>query len=141
MIIIEYVHMIGVKIMDLIQVMKALSDETRMRILNLLKDNEMCVCEIETVLNISQSNASRHLTKLTTAKILDYYKINKYIYYKIDLDTIKAFPFIDEILRTQAIKLEQCKKDLQRLKKYKNSGLTCDDLKEGKACHNIGECD
>ena len=34
--------------MDLIQVMKALSDETRMRILNLLKDGEMCVCEIET---------------------------------------------------------------------------------------------
>ncbi|MBP2031925.1 ArsR family transcriptional regulator [Clostridium algifaecis] len=122
--------------MDLIQVMKALSDETRMRILNLLKDGEMCVCEIEAVLDISQSNASRHLTKLTAAKIVDYYKVNKYVYYKINKDTIKAFPFIDEIIRKHAINLEQCKKDLWRLKKYKESGLGCDDLKEGKICFN-----
>lgn len=122
--------------MDLLQVMKALSDETRIRILNLLKDGEMCVCEIETVLNISQSNASRHLTKLTTAKIVDYYKVNKYVYYKMDQETIKEFPFINEILISHAVKLEQCKKDLQRLKKYRESGLTCDDLKEGKVCFN-----
>lgn len=122
--------------MDLLQVMKALSDETRIRILNLLKDGEMCVCEIETVLNISQSNASRHLTKLTTAKIVDYYKVNKYVYYKMDQETIKEFPFINEILISHAVKLEQCKKDLQRLKKYRESGLTCDDLKDGKVCFN-----
>lgn len=122
--------------MDLLQVMKALSDETRIRILNLLKDGEMCVCEIETVLNISQSNASRHLTKLTTAKIVDYYKVNKYVYYKMDQETIKEFPFINEILTSHAVKLEQCKKDLQRLKKYRESGLTCDDLKDGKVCFN-----
>lgn len=122
--------------MDLLQVMKALSDETRIRILNLLKDGEMCVCEIETVLNISQSNASRHLTKLTTAKIVDYYKVNKYVYYKMDQETIKEFPFINEILTSHVVKLEQCKKDLQRLKKYRESGLTCDDLKEGKVCFN-----
>ncbi|WP_406789226.1 ArsR/SmtB family transcription factor [Clostridium neuense] len=122
--------------MDLIQVMKALSDETRMRILNLLQNGEMCVCEIETVLNISQSNASRHLTKLTTAKIVDYYKVNKYVYYKMDQETIKEFPFINEILISHAVKLEQCKKDLQRLKKYRESGLTCDNLKDGKVCFN-----
>lgn len=122
--------------MDLLQVMKALSDETRIRILNLLKDGEMCVCEIETVLNISQSNASRHLTKLTTAKIVDYYKVNKYVYYKMDQETIKEFPFINEILISHAVKLEQCKEDLRRLKKYRESGLTCDDLKDGKVCFN-----
>lgn len=135
MIIIEYIHIRGDNV-DLIQVMKALSDETRMRILNLLQNGEMCVCEIETVLNISQSNASRHLTKLTTAKIVDYYKVNKYVYYKMDQETIKEFPFINEILISHAVKLEQCKKDLQRLKKYRESGLTCDNLKDGKVCFN-----
>lgn len=122
--------------MDLLQVMKALSDETRMRIINLLGNGEMCVCEIETVLDISQSNASRHLTKLTTAKIVDYYKVNKYVYYKINKETIREFPFIDEILKSHAVKLEQCREDLQRLKKYRESGLNCDDLKEGKVCFN-----
>ncbi|MDT8718491.1 winged helix-turn-helix transcriptional regulator [Clostridium sp. 19966] len=122
--------------MDLLQVMKALSDETRMRILNILKDEELCVCEIETVLDISQSNASRHLTKLTNAKIVDYYKINKYVYYKMNEETVNKFSFIDDIVREHASKLSKCKEDLEKLKKYKESGLTCDDLKEGEICFN-----
>lgn len=136
MIIIEYVHIREMQKVDLIQMLKALADETRVRILNILKDGELCVCEIETVLNISQSNASRHLTKLTNAKIIDYYKVNKYVYYKVNEDTIKGFSFINEIIRKHAVNLEKCKKDLQRLKKYKESGLNCDDLKEGKVCFN-----
>ncbi len=75
--------------MDLIQLMKALADETRMRILNILKDEELCVCEIEAVLDITQSNTSRHLNRLTNAKILDNYKVGNYVYYKIDKDVIK----------------------------------------------------
>lgn len=122
--------------MNLIQVIKVLADETRMRILNILKDQELCVCEIEAILDISQSNASRHLTKLTTASILEYYKVNKYVYYKMNDNIIKEFPFIDEIIRKHAVNLEQCKKDLERLKKYKDCGFNCDDLKEGKICFN-----
>lgn len=136
MIIIEYVHMKEVIKLDLIQLMKSLSDDTRMRILTILKDGELCVCEIEAILDISQSNASRHLTKLTNAKILDYYKVTKYVYYKINDDTIKEYPFINEIIKTHAIKLKQCQKDLERLKIYRQSGLSCDDLKEGKVCFN-----
>ncbi|WP_186428908.1 helix-turn-helix transcriptional regulator [Clostridium sp. BSD9I1] len=122
--------------MDLIQVMKALSDETRMRILNILKEGDLCVCEIEVLLDINQSNASRHLNKLTNAKILDYYKIAKYVYYKINEDTIEEFPFLKEIIEKHAIKLNQCRIDYERLMKYRESNLSCDDLKEGKVCFN-----
>lgn len=117
--------------MDLVQVMKALSDETRMRILNILKDGDLCVCEIEFLLDINQSNASRHLNKLTNAKILDFYKVAKYVYYKINEDTVKEFPFLKEIIEKHAIKLKQCSIDYERLKKYRESGLNCDDLKCG----------
>ena len=120
--------------MDLIQVMKALSDETRMRILNILKDGDLCVCEIEVILDINQSNASRHLNKLTNAKILDYYKVAKYVYYKFNNNTLKEYPFIKEIIETQTLKLELFNKDYERLSKYKSSGISCDDLKEGKLC-------
>jgi ArsR family transcriptional regulator, arsenate/arsenite/antimonite-responsive transcriptional repressor len=34
----------------------------------------------------------------------------------------------------QAAKLKHCSKDYERLKKYKNSNLSCDDLKDGKVC-------
>lgn len=118
--------------MDLIQVMKALADETRMRILNILKDEELCVCEIETVLDITQSNASRHLNRLINAKILDNYKFGNYVYYKIDKNGIKEYPFIREIIEEHTMKDDMYRKDYERLKKYKESGLSCDGLKEGK---------
>jgi len=117
---------------DLLQVLKALSDETRMRILYLLKDGDLCVCELEVLLDINQSNASRHLNKLTNAKILDYYKVAKYVYYKINSEILREFPFVIEVIKEHASKVEQCNLDYEKLKKYKNSGLTCDDLKEGK---------
>ncbi|MEG0773827.1 metalloregulator ArsR/SmtB family transcription factor [Clostridium sp.] len=118
--------------MDLLQVMKALSDETRMRILYLLKDGDLCVCELELLLDINQSNASRHLNKLTNAKILEYYKVAKYVYYKMNPEIINEFPFIKEIIDNHGSKINQCNLDYEKLKKYKESGLTCDDLKEGK---------
>lgn len=120
--------------MSLINVLKALSDETRMRILNILKDGDLCVCEIEVILDINQSNASRHLNKLTNAKVLDYYKVAKYVYYKINKDSLNEYNFIKDIIEEQTPKLKQCVIDNERLKKYKDSGLSCDDLKEGKVC-------
>lgn len=113
---------------------KALSDETRMRILSILRDGDLCVCEIEALLDINQSNASRHLNKLTNAKILDYYKIAKYVYYKLNEEIMREFPFLKEITWEQAMKLKQCREDYERLKKYKSSNLSCEDLKEGKVC-------
>jgi ArsR family transcriptional regulator len=114
--------------------MKALSEEIRIRILNLLKEGSLCVCELEVLLDINQSNASRHLNKLTNAKIIEYYKVAKYVYYKLNENTLKEYPFIKDILETHTEKEELFIKDLERLKTYKNSGISCDDLKEGKLC-------
>ncbi|NMB27467.1 MAG: winged helix-turn-helix transcriptional regulator, partial [Tissierellia bacterium] len=100
--------------MDLIQVMKALADETRMRILNILKDEELCVCEIEIILDITQSNASRHLNRLTNARILDNYKVGTYVYYKIDEKKVKEYPFIREIIEEHTMKDTLYQKDYER---------------------------
>lgn len=120
--------------MGLIQVMKALSDETRIRILNILKGGGLCVCEIEALLGINQSNASRHLNKLLGANLVEYYKRAQFVYYRINQDTIEEFPFIREIIEKETLKVKQCIIDSERLKKYKDSGLGCDDLKEGRTC-------
>jgi len=48
----------------LIDILKALSDETRLRIVAQIFKGDMCVCEIEASLGLTQSNASRHLTIL-----------------------------------------------------------------------------
>lgn len=120
--------------MELIQVIKALSDETRLRILNLLREGELCVCELETLLDINQSNASRHLNRLTNAKIVEFEKRAQYIYYKIAEDILDEHAYFKEILSNELIKLDRCKEDLERLKRYRESGLSCDDLKDGKVC-------
>jgi ArsR family transcriptional regulator, arsenate/arsenite/antimonite-responsive transcriptional repressor len=121
--------------MELIQVIKALSDETRIRILNLLNEGDLCVCELESLLDLNQSNASRHLNKLTNAKLVDYYKKAKYVYYKLVQGTLDEYPFIKELLESELSKIEQCNSDMEKLKKYKNSGISCDDLKQNKAAN------
>jgi len=96
---------------ELINILKALSDETRLRILNLLKSHDLCVCELEILLNINQSNASRHLNKLTNAGILEYYKVSKFVYYKIKEDILKNYPFIKEVIQIHVPELSQFEMD------------------------------
>ena len=55
----------------LVELMKALADETRLRVLNLLVDRECCVCEVMKALSISQTRASRHLSQLHNAGLLE----------------------------------------------------------------------
>lgn len=65
------------------EIFKALSDESRLRILNLLVRKELCVCEIEAILDMSQSNVSRHLNKLKIANIVTSKKESQWAYYKL----------------------------------------------------------
>jgi len=67
----------------LIDILKALADETRLRIISQVLKGEMCVCEIEECLELTQSNVSRHLNVLKRAGILESYKTAQWTYYKI----------------------------------------------------------
>lgn len=67
----------------MVDIFRALAEENRLRILALLSQNEMCVCEIEECLGLMQSNLSRHLTALKQCGILESYKQAQWTYYKI----------------------------------------------------------
>lgn len=69
--------------MQLVDIFKALAEESRLRILALLMQDEMCVCEIEECLKMTQSNVSRHLTALKNGGIVDSYKKAQWTYYKV----------------------------------------------------------
>lgn len=125
--------------MKLIQILKALSDENRIRILNILKDEELCVGEIEHILGINQSNASRHLNKLSSLNIITYEKKAQWVYYKLDEKICEEYPFIKSLLSIELSKIDECNKDNERLYQYKNSGMTCANLKECQAETN-DEC-
>lgn len=115
--------------MDFIEIFKALGDENRIRILNLLINQELCVCEIETVLDITQSNASRHLNKLKSAGIITSEKKSQWVYYRVNDKFIEQNNLLYEFIKNKTDKNKQLIKDVERLKKYKNSNFTCEQLR------------
>ncbi len=69
---------------ELARVHKALGDETRLRIVNFLaRRGEMCVCDVEAVLEISQSKASRHLAYLRNAGIVEDRRDRTWVYFRL----------------------------------------------------------
>jgi ArsR family transcriptional regulator len=65
---------------------KALGDPARVRIVNLLaaKGGEVCACEFEPALGLSQPTVSHHLKKLTDAGLLDREQRGKWAYFSIN---------------------------------------------------------
>ena len=123
---IAYNHILVVMFADIVYILKALADDNRIRILNLLRNDELCVCDIEVVLGIKQSNASRHLTRLKVAGIIDSEKKSQWVYYRLKNDTFVKFPFLSIIINDEVGKISICKEDLKLLKKIKASGRSCD---------------
>lgn len=63
---------------------KALSEDVRLQILALIfRHRELCVCEVERLLDISQSKASRHLRYLLNAGILEDRRDGLWVYYRV----------------------------------------------------------
>jgi ArsR family transcriptional regulator, arsenate/arsenite/antimonite-responsive transcriptional repressor len=62
---------------------RAFSDRTRLRILNLLVGGELCVCDLVTVLGVSQPKASRHLAYLRKSRLVVVRKQGLWSYYRL----------------------------------------------------------
>ena len=65
------------------QLFKAFSDETRLRILNLLAQREHCVCEFQQILKVPQPTISRHLAYLRRTKLVKTRRHGKMILYSL----------------------------------------------------------
>lgn len=69
--------------LDFMTVIKALTDENRVRILMALRDHEMCVCQVTAFLDLSPSTTSKHLSILRQARLIESRKKGKWVYYKL----------------------------------------------------------
>lgn len=72
----------------LVKILKSLSDETRLRILNMLFERECCVCEMIQVLGISQPRVSHHLSTMYNAGLLTLRHQGLFSLYSIDWDNL-----------------------------------------------------
>ncbi len=79
----------------LAHIFKALSDETRLRILALLSSGELCVCDLMAALELPQSTVSRHLAYLRNAGLVDDERRGVWMFYRLKQANVLG----DELLR------------------------------------------
>jgi ArsR family transcriptional regulator len=77
-------------IYDLSDLFKVLGDSTRIKILNALALNEMCVCDIASLLCISQSAISHQLRTLKKARLVKFRRVGKIVYYSLDDEHVES---------------------------------------------------
>lgn len=101
---------------DLEQYFKALGDNNRLRIINLLLHGELCVCDIQYVLENSQPNVSRHLAYLKNSGMVLDRRDGYRIYYRLtdprEATRRSLFDFLRSVFRDE----EQIQRDTERLK-------------------------
>jgi ArsR family transcriptional regulator, arsenate/arsenite/antimonite-responsive transcriptional repressor len=69
---------------DYVNVFKALSDPNRLRIMKMLGERELCLCEVREVLTLSNSTVSKHLTILRDADLLLDSKQGKWVNFRLN---------------------------------------------------------
>jgi len=111
---------------DTVKAFKVLSDETRLRMLNLLLERECCVCEVMQALEISQSKASRGLTALYDAGFLKMKKDGLWSLYSIDGEGSSGYQSqlieaVKEALKNNKI----AEGDRERLRRAERVGPVC----------------
>ncbi|MGE5248012.1 MAG: ArsR/SmtB family transcription factor [Verrucomicrobiota bacterium] len=96
---------------------KALSDETRLRILKMLEVRPLCVCEIQYVLKGSQPNVSHHLKALSEAGLVDSRRDGLWIVYRItDHPETPLHTSVLSLLRRSLKNDDRVKKDRAAIK-------------------------
>ena len=99
-----------------LNIFKALSDETRLRILKLLENGELCVCDIVAALDMIQPKVSFHLGVLKEVSLIKDRRQGKWIHYSIDdSDIFKRFLLLSTLERISA---ETVSEDTRRLKDF-----------------------
>lgn len=86
---------------DIVKIFKALGDENRLKILHIIGNGEVCACKLLDFLEIEQPTLSHHMKILTDSGIVTARKNGKWIYYKINDDTlIKSVEYMENSLFT-----------------------------------------
>src|SRR6056297_750210 len=111
---------------DIIEELKTLADQTRLRILSLLWEAEdLCGCEVERILDMKQSNTSRQLHRLRTEGFITSYKQAQWSHYQIADPHKGEGSLVGQILGLVRSSDEIYQEDIARLHDYRERGFSC----------------
>jgi len=112
---------------EVMDVLKALADESRVRLLFALRDGELCVCQLIALMDLAPSTVSKHLSILRSARLVDSRKDGRWMYYRLPrkfqnssagrvLDLLfKEIEDSDQILDDQKHLKKICSEDIGKL--------------------------
>ena len=101
---------------QLASLFSALADPTRLRILSLLSDGELCVCHLQQALGTHQPKISRHLAYLRRTGLVEPKRNGKWMYYALSKTDQSLSPILNTILK-QLEKEKQPMLDRKRIQK------------------------
>ena len=90
-----------------VELFHALSDETRLQIIELLNKGERCVCELTDSLDAAQSRLSFHLRVLRDAGIVRDRKEGRWVHYELNRDAFEEAEALVEQLKPRALNVRQ----------------------------------
>lgn len=97
---------------------KALADPTRLRLLNLLRHGELCVCDLMAALEIPQSRASRHLGYLKKEGWVSGRRAGKWMHYKLSIPRQAILIKVMGVLQEHIGDAETARGDEARLRQH-----------------------
>ncbi|OGO87408.1 MAG: hypothetical protein A2Y24_01495 [Clostridiales bacterium GWE2_32_10] len=100
---------------EILSVTSALSDEIRLRIINILFESDLYVCEMVDILELPQSTVSRHLTILKNANIVEDTKNGLWVKYAL-IENRMYDNIIKALVKEEILNTQKCKDDLVRVK-------------------------
>lgn len=107
---------------QLVQFFKALSEETRLRIVMLLTHGELCVCDLMVVLDEPQSKVSRHLAYLKHSGITESKRVGVWMHYWLKDSSNGIYRAQIDFLREQLSSQPQFREDKEKLLNFKKKG-------------------
>jgi len=90
---------------DITTIIKALADDNRLRAVMALRDRELCVCQLISLLKLAPSTVSKHMSILHQARLVESRKSGRWIYYRLPDES--AAPEIRAILQWIRVSLAE----------------------------------
>jgi ArsR family transcriptional regulator len=106
-------------------ILRALADPTRLRILHLLRQGELCVCDIVKALRLKQAATSRHLAYLRRARLVSVRKDGLWSYYALAAAREPLHAKLLECLECCFAEVPETEADTLRLRKIRESRGCC----------------
>lgn len=118
--------------------LKAMADDTRLRILVMVTEEELCVSELEKILRLAQSNVSRHLAKLQAAKLVTHRRAAQHVYYRLNRELSETWPAI-QLFLLNLKNHPDYEVDFGALEAHREAGQTVDYLPRKQSVFSVDD--